>query len=835
MKSKLSKLFKGDALKRYWKVVEEIEAKEEGYAMRSDEELKKYSKELQKKAQEGDDLNDLLIDAFGLVREASKRTLGQRHFGVQLIGGMVLHEGKVAEMLTGEGKTLSATLPVYLNALSGKGVHIVTVNDYLARRDAVWMGQVYNALGLTVSVIAHQSSYIYDPSFEGSDLDEKRDELGSFKIEEKFLRPIGRGEAYGADITYGTNHEFGFDYLRDNIALRLEDRVQRPHYYTIIDEVDSILIDEARTPLIISAPDKESSVYYSTFSKIVRVLENETDYITDEKSGTVHITDEGVEKVERRLGITNIFAPENARLTHFLNESLKAKALFERDKKYVVAKGEIVIVDEFTGRLMPGRRYSGGLHQALEAKEEVPVKEENRTYATITIQNYFRFYEKMAGMTGTAETSAEEFHKVYGLDTVSIPPNKPVVRDDMSDAIYKTRVAKYKAVAKEVKKRVDNGQPVLLGTSSITENEVVSSYLKKEGIAHEVLNAKNHEREGEIIAQAGSPSSVTVATNIAGRGVDIVLGGNPPIGDSAELVRGAGGLHVLGTSRHEARRIDNQLRGRSGRQGDPGSSQFFLSLEDDLMRIFGGDRLKKIMQTLNVPDDIPIESKVVSKAVNQAQSRVEGANLDMRKHLLEYDDVLTKQRGALYLRRGNILKSGMKNEIMPFVKKLLEGFIESLEMMVSNLPAGDVAKDERSKKENLLKEVRARHSSLPDNVELDRSKLIAEHMVRIIDLLWVSHLENLESLRQSVNIRAYGQHEPLVEYRKEAHSLYQNMQKNLELMTYNSISQLLEVDVASASLDRTKGISSPSEIKKIGRNDPCYCGSGKKYKKCHGK
>jgi len=851
MLSFIPKILRSDPLKRYWKRVEEINKKEDEYKKLTDEELRSRSEELKKKVQGGETLDSTLPDAFALVRETSQRTLGQRHFDVQLIGGIVLHEGKVAEMLTGEGKTLAATLPVYLNALTGEGVHVVTVNDYLARRDAVWMGQIYHALGLSVSCIAHETTFIYDPEYKGSHIgenenthkddqesarDETRDILGSFKIETSYLRPIARKEGYAADITYGTNHEFGFDYLRDNITVNLEGRAQRPHTFAIIDEVDSVLIDEARTPLIISAPDKESSKYYQTFSRIVSRLEEEKDYISDEKARTVHTTDEGVEDIERQLGIVNIFAPENSRLTHFMNESLKAKALFERDKHYVVTKGEIIIVDEFTGRLMPGRRYSGGLHQALEAKENVPVKEENRTYATITIQNYFRFYTKMAGMTGTAETSAEEFHKVYNLDTVSIPPNKPVVRDDMADAIYKTRTAKYKAVAKEVKRRTENGQPVLLGTSSISENEVISSFLKKENISHEILNAKNHEREGEIIAQAGRAGTVTVATNIAGRGVDIVLGGNPATEENAQKVKDAGGLHVLGTSRHEARRIDNQLRGRAGRQGDPGSSQFFLSLEDDLMRIFGGERLQKIMQTLNVPDDVPIESKIVSKAVNQAQSRVEGANLDMRKHLLDYDDVLTKQRGAIYARRSNILERGNKNNIMPLVKESLENFVQNLKAAPAPIPeeGNTVDGHPELKMKDLVAQAEQKVKNLPETIEGTRAALIAQHMVRIMDTLWVSHLENLESLRQAVNIRAYGQHEPLVEYRKEAHMLYQNLQKNLEGMLASSITQLLELNLDVIASGAKQSQSPPPEAKKLGRNDPCYCGSGKKYKRCHG-
>ncbi|MDP2705704.1 MAG: preprotein translocase subunit SecA, partial [bacterium] len=603
--------------------------------------------ELKKKAVEID-LDSLASEAFALAREAAHRTLGQRPFDSQLIGGLVLHQGKIDEMMTGEGKTLAAVAPAYLNALTGKGVHVITVNDYLAKRDAVWMGQIYDFLGMKVACLVHDAAYIYDPSFkplpteEKSELDEKRDVVGGFRVVSEFLRPVSRQEAYLADVVYGTNHEFGFDYLRDNLTGSLSDRVQRSCYYAIIDEVDSILIDEARTPLIIAAPDSQSSNLYKLFFQIASQLTAEKDYEVDEKKRTVNLTDDGINYVEKALKIENIFAPENLRLVHFLQESLKAKALFLRDRNYVVKDGEVVIVDEFTGRLMWGRRYSGGLHQAIEAKENVLVQQENRTFAQVTIQNYFRLYEKIAGMTGTAQTSAEEFHKVYKLETVSIPPNKPMVRQDMPDLIYKTKDGKYKAIAEEVKKRHAVGQPVLIGTTSIANNEIISDYLRRVGIPHEVLNAKNHEREGEIIAQAGRVSAVTVATNMAGRGVDIILGGNPADPVEAEKVRLVGGLHVIGTERHEARRIDNQLRGRSGRQGDPGSSQFFLSLEDDLLRIFGGDRVKTLMETLKMPEDMPIEAGLISRVVAQAQQKVEGMNFDARRHLLDFDDVLNK-------------------------------------------------------------------------------------------------------------------------------------------------------------------------------------------------
>ncbi|HXF44394.1 MAG TPA: preprotein translocase subunit SecA, partial [Candidatus Paceibacterota bacterium] len=806
--------------------------------------------------------DSLLPQAFALVREASRRTLGQRHFDVQLMGGIVLHEGKIAEMMTGEGKTLAATLPAYLNALSGKGVHVVTVNDYLAKRDAIWMGQIYYALGLSVSCIVHDSAYVYDPSYtrerfeiknskseinhndqnsngQKNELDKQRDLLGSFKVFEEFLRPISRREAYLADITYGTNHEFGFDYLRDNLVLRLGDKVQREHYYAIIDEVDSILIDEARTPLIISAPDVESSSYYRTFAKLAERLSPEDDYVVDEKLRVVNITNAGIDKVEKMLGIDNIFGPENVRLVHFLQESLRAKALFRRDRDYVVRDGEVIIVDEFTGRMLLGRRYSGGLHQAIEAKEGVAVKEENRTYAQITIQNYFRLYKKIAGMTGTASTSAEEFHKVYGLDVVTIPTNKPLIRIDLADVVYKTKDAKFKAVAEDVKRRHEKGQPVLLGTASINHNELLSDYLKRVGVPHEILNAKNHEREGEIIAQGGRVGAVTVATNIAGRGVDIVLGGNPPVPGEAEKVRELGGLHVIGTERHEARRIDNQLRGRSGRQGDPGSTQFFLSLEDDLLRVFGGDRIKKLMETLNFPEDLPIESRMVSKSVNQAQARVEGANLDIRRHLLDFDDVLNKQRIAIYNKRMKILEAGEKGEIRPYLFETLAHFVGIAEEgFKKGIESGALKREDEEK----IAGLRQKLNAIPEKIEPERAQAIGQHMVRILDSLWISHLENLEALRDSVNIRAYGQHEPLVEYRREAHKLYTELNLNFETLTFNTVFQFFEGDASKFAKGREEEAKRSENMrakaalgKKIGRNDPCWCGSGKKYKKCHGK
>ncbi|TSC51817.1 MAG: preprotein translocase subunit SecA [Parcubacteria group bacterium LiPW_41] len=832
--SLFSKLFKTDETKELRERVAEISALEAVIEKLSDVELLESAQKLRETIQSSDDieraLDSALPRAFALTREAAKRKLKQRHYDVQLIGGIVLHEGKITEMLTGEGKTLTATSAVFLNALGGKGVHVVTVNDYLAQRDAIWMGQIYHALGLSTSCIVHDNAFMYDPSYEGTEADKERDELGSFRVVEKFLRPISRREAYEADITYGTNHEFGFDYLRDNLVSTLSERVQREYNFAIIDEVDSILIDEARNPLIIAGSDSESSGYYKTFARIAERLVPEEDYLIDEKLKTVSILESGIEKVEREMGIENMYTPENARLVHFLQESVRARALFHKDKEYVVRNGEICIVDEFTGRMMQGRRYSGGLHQAIEAKEGVLVKEENRTYAQITLQNYFRLYKKIAGMTGTAQTSAEEFHKTYKLGVISVPPNKPTIRINYDDVIYKTKDAKYRAIAKEVRVRHEKGQPVLIGTTSISNNEDISRYLMEEGITHEVLNAKNNEREGAIIAQAGKLGAVTVATNMAGRGVDIILGGIPFNKELAEKVKELGGLHVIGTERHEARRIDNQLRGRAGRQGDPGSSQFFLSVEDDLMRIFGGDRIGSVMQMMNLPDDVPIESKIISKAVNQAQQKVEGNNFDLRKHLLEFDDVLNKQRGALYGRRTNILKAGENNTILPMVCDLLDSFLHNYESAIKhsteNLDEEDIKK---------LEEAKTLRSKVPETIENERALIIAQQLVRILDTLWIEHLEHLESLRDTVNLRAYGQHEPIVEYRREAHILFERLLRAFEQIIFNSIFPIFEMDISNINFNKpARKVIPPTDAKDIGRNDPCYCGSGKKYKKCHG-
>jgi len=763
----------------------------------NDEQIREESLKHRDRAKSRESLEELLPRAYALAREAAKRTLGQRPYDVQIMGSIVLHRSAVAEMVTGEGKTLAAVAPVYLNALAGEGVHVVTVNEYLARRDAIWMGQIYRALGLSVACLIPNAAFMYDPEWkipEGAEkmIDEERDTTGGFLVQHEFLRPVSRREAYLADVTYGTNHEFGFDYLRDNLAYRLEDHVQRELNYAIIDEVDSILIDEARTPLIIAAPDAKSSDSYKAFANIVGNLQQETDYVIDEKRRAVSILDAGIEKVEKMISVQNLYAPENLRLVHYLEESLKAKALFHLDKDYMVKNGEVIIVDEFTGRLLQGRRYQGGLHQAIEAKEGVRVKEESRTYAKVSIQNYFRMYKKIAGMTGTAQTSAEEFHKVYNLDVVTIPTNKPLIRQNLDDMIYKTVAARWQAVVEEIGRRNKIGQPILVGTTSIEKNEHLSALLSQAHIKYEVLNAKDNEREGAIHAQAGRLGAVTVATNMAGRGVDIILGGNPPDSKEAQKVRDLGGLHVIGTERHEARRIDDQLRGRSGRQGDPGSSQFFLSLDDDLMRIFGGDKIKGLMARFNLPDDQPIQLGLVSKIIEQAQAKIEGYNFDMRKHLLEYDDVLNRQRAAVYKKRLEILNSMAKADIAKFVFNVTSAHAKRLQDQIAAAPP--VPEDGRPSIEKIFREAgingELKTESLSPEAAREilekRSKEVAEdvqtknRLLAILDSLWVNHLEELDALSGAVGLRAYGQKDPLVEYRQESRRLYGDFWRNFE-------------------------------------------------------
>jgi len=833
--TKIFKTGQDPAVKDGQKVAAQVNGREPEFEKFDAVALKAKTQEFKARLGSGDSLEKLLPEAFALVRESSKRTLGQRHFDVQIAGGLALHEGKIAEMKTGEGKTLVATLPAYLNALGGKGVHVITVNDYLARRDAVWMGQIYHGLGMSVGCITHEASYIYDPDFtkSGFTRDEARDTLGSFKVEASYLRPCSRREAYAADITYGTNNEFGFDYLRDNMVYDLSQQTQRGHEYAIIDEVDSILIDEARTPLIISAPDQESSSWYKDFARLTPHLRKDEDYQVDEKLKAVTITDPGIDKVEKLLLVQDIYQEKGIKYIHHLENALRAQALFQRDRDYVVRAGQVVIVDEFTGRLLQGRRYSGGLHQALEAKEGVQVQPESLTLASVTFQNYFRMYKKLAGMTGTAQTSAEEFYKVYGLEVVAIPTNKPMIREDLHDRIYKSEQGKFRALVQEIKQKHEKGQPVLVGTVSIQKNEYLAALMEKEGIPHKILNAKNHEQEAEIIAQAGRLGAVTVATNMAGRGVDIVLGGNPQDEERSRRVREVGGLHVIGTERHEARRIDNQLRGRGGRQGDPGSTQFFISLEDDLMRIFGGDRIKGLMEKLRMPEDQSIENRMLSNALESAQSKIEGFHFDSRKHLLEFDDVLNKHRDAVYRRRREILEKAQKGELREYIIDIVERQSPTLEEKSSD----STSKPDFEREKVGLYERKEQELGATNMRQAEKAVAL-----RVIDSLWIGHLEDMEYLRDSVRLRAYGQQDPLVEYKNEGHRMFRQL---LGAMEETIATSLMRVQLAPSSPANSTSTSAPrapfsvphsgtSAGKKVGRNDPCPCGSGKKYKRCHG-
>jgi preprotein translocase subunit SecA len=792
-------------------IVDEINALETEISKLKDEEFPTKTREFKDRLEKGETLDNILPEAFALVREAAKRNLGERPYDVQLIGGITLHRGKIAEMRTGEGKTLVATLPLYLNALAGKGAHLVTVNDYLARVGAVLMGKVFNFLGLSVGVINSQNvSYLYDSKhFEGKD---EIESIKEFKVVYDFLRPCSRKEAYGADITYGTNHEYGFDYLRDNLAISINDLVQREHFYAIVDEVDSILIDEARTPLIISSASGDSEDFYIKFYQIAKQLKKDTDYTVEEKLKAISLTDEGITKAESLLGVENIYTEKGIKYVHHLETAVKAQAIFERDKDYVVKEGEVIIVDPFTGRLQPGRRWSEGIHQAIEAKEGVKIEKETRSSGSITFQNYFRFYKKLSGMTGTAETSAEEFLKVYGLDVIVIPTNRPVIRGDHSDLIFQTERGKLQAIAKKVKKLNKEGQPVLIGTISIEKNELLSAYLRQEGVAHVILNAKNHEKEGEIIAQAGKRGAVTIATNMAGRGIDIKLGGNPLVKEEYEFVKSVGGLFVLGTERHEARRIDNQLRGRSGRQGDPGETQFYVSFEDDLMRVFGSERLKAMMGRFGIPEDMPVENGFVSRALEGAQAKIEGFHFDARKNTLEYDDVMNHQRQAIYARRQKMLRSN-KEEVEGLLNQILEG------------------REEKDKK--IVKEKREK---LGDEAFFETVRRIALYST---DALWMEHLEAMDYLRSSVNLRAYGQREPIVEYKKEGLLMFKEMEETFKEQVLSLIGTINEPVKKEEKVEKeiiTTGHKEPSEFsdrKSIGRNDLCPCGSGKKYKYCH--
>jgi preprotein translocase subunit SecA len=936
-------------------IVEKINVLEKSFALLSAEELRAKTEEFKKRISGVDfdldnisnpeekkemkeklqlRLNEVLPEAFAAVREASKRVIGQKHYDVQLIGGIILHRGQIAEMKTGEGKTLVATLPLYLNALAGKGAHLVTVNDYLSRVGAGWMSPVFHFLGMTTSVIIHDQALQYDPDY--TDDSQYDDRL-------KHFRPISRREAYACDIMYGTNNELGFDYLRDNMAPSPDAMVQRELHYAIVDEIDSILIDEARTPLIISAPAEESTDKYYKFAELIARLTENEDYNVDEKMKAATLTEAGIAKMEKWLGVENIYTTGGIGEVHHIEQALKAHTLFKIDRDYVVKDGEVIIVDEFTGRLMPGRRYSEGLHQAIEAKERVKIQRESQTLATITFQNFFRMYSKLSGMTGTAVTEAEEFSKIYNLETIMIPTNMPNIREDLNDLIYKTEIGKFNAVVQEVKHRHELGQPILVGTISIEKNEILTQMMEREGLHPRALNAKNHEKEAMIIAEAGCLGAITMATNMAGRGVDIMLGGKEPVHtafavnataeESAEhrqwreehdKILALGGLHVIGTERHESRRIDNQLRGRAGRQGDPGSSQFFVSMEDDLMRIFGGDRMKSIMTTLKVPEDMPIENRLITKSIESSQKRVEGNNFDIRKHLVEYDDVINKHREMIYRRRKEILRANSRvlTENFPekdkvilsrIILKMVENEIESVisfhtaaeEMQNWNLdeiyqvittiftvddkfkadfskftgetPKLDKALARTEIIEHLKKISENKYAEIiekADKLGINWPDVEKSVLIRSIDSLWVEHLDAMSSLRQGIGLRGYGQRDPLVEYKKEAYLLFNELNSLINKEVVYSIYKIGDINNISVEqlagpglLHRATQFSAPAKTavskssdlaqnlksdytrdgdmvkakvkndfgEKIGRNDLCPCGSGKKYKKCCGK
>lgn len=881
----LTKIF-GDPhvreVKKLWRYVEEVNSYEDRLKKLTDTQLRELTGQFKKRIAGGESLDDLLPEAFAAAREAARRVLGMRPFDVQVLGGVVLHQGRIAEMKTGEGKTLAATMPAYLNALTGKGVHIVTVNDYLATRDQKWMGSIYRFLGLDVGLIVHG------------------------------LSAQQRRASYNADIVYGTNNEFGFDYLRDNMVLYKEHLVQRPLYYAIVDEVDSILIDEARTPLIISGAAEKATELYAKFAAFVPRLKNEIHYTVDEKAHTVVLTEEGTALAEQYLKIDNLADEQNMELSHHLNQALKAQVLMKRDRDYVVKDGEVVIVDEFTGRLMFGRRYSEGLHQAIEAKEKVKVARESRTLASITFQNYFRMYEKLAGMTGTAVTEEEEFRKIYGMDVVIIPTNEQMIRKDLPDAVYRTERGKFQSVVEEIARIHEKGQPILVGTISIEKSEELSRMLARRGISHHVLNAKHHEKEAEIISQAGKYKAVTIATNMAGRGTDIILGGNPDreldrLNEDPDLaedkkeekrrrileewqkeheqVVSLGGLYIIGTERHESRRIDNQLRGRSGRQGDPGTSQFFVSMEDDLMRLFGSDNVVSIMEKLGMEEDVPIEHPMISRAIENAQKKVEGRNFEIRKHILEYDDVLNQQREVIYKQRRQVLEGeNLKESILEMIPEVVKGALQiyadekiypedwDLPGLLNFgervfLPAGLLGEEELrglSREELREKLIQAANDFYNRREEEIGSEVMRELerviLLRVVDSKWMDHIDAMHQLRQGVGLRAYGQQDPLVEYKYEAYEMFQEMIHSIQedvvrLILHVQISQAPERQRVAAPVQTVKNRDggamgearkaggeetgdrvkqTPVTVKKIGRNDPCPCGSGKKYKKCCG-
>ncbi|MCE5313006.1 MAG: preprotein translocase subunit SecA [Nitrospiraceae bacterium] len=871
-------------LKRLFAAIDSINSFEPSISSLDDNALRAKTEDFRARLQSGEPLDAILHEAFAVVREASKRVLGMRHFDVQLIGGMVLHEGRISEMKTGEGKTLVATLPVYLNALDGKGVHVVTVNDYLAKRDSQWMGPLYNFLGLSVGVIQHDASFIFDQTYV---LHDKRFTM---------LRPCTRSEAYRVDITYGTNNEYGFDYLRDNMKYDLEEFSQRELNYAIVDEVDSILIDEARTPLIISGPSEESTDKYYKVNRIIPSLKNEADFKIDEKLKTVVLTEAGSQKVERLLSLDNLYDPSNIEMVHHVLQGLRAHNLFKKDVDYVVKDGEVIIVDEFTGRLMPGRRWSDGLHQAIEAKENAKIASENQTLATITFQNYFRMYNKLSGMTGTADTEAQEFAQIYNLEVVVIPTNRPMKRDDRPDVIYKSEKGKFDAVIEDIVQSHAKGQPVLVGTTSIEKSEVLSSLLKKKGIAHSVLNAKYHEREAEIVAQAGRHKAVTIATNMAGRGTDIVLGGNPDglarqilkdvetyteeeyasaLASAKEicekekaLVLEAGGLHIIGTERHEARRIDNQLRGRSGRQGDPGSSRFYLSLQDDLLRIFGSDRITSLMGLLNIDETVPIENRMVTKAIENAQKKVEAHNFDIRKHLLEYDDVMNKQRLEIYSFRRMVLTSdSLKDKVLELMTGEIEAYadvycpedqipdewdVKTFDDTIYGIFDKRLGLTNTMSRDEMVSSIIERLTKAYEEKENEAGAEFIRYVekmifLQVIDNQWKDHLLGIDHMKEGIGLRGYAQRDPLVEYKKEAFACFADMSDRI---SSEVLARLFKIQVRQEQAPEVKqnkqqlsynrgddaGPQQPvHKDHKVGRNDPCICGSGKKYKKCCGK
>ncbi len=854
MRSLLTKVF-GDtnakALKQILPLVEDINELEPEFVAMEDDELREFAINLRARFADGETLDDLLPESFAVTRETAKRVLEKRHYDVQLMGGVVLHQGKIAEMRTGEGKTLTATLPVALNALTGRGVHVITVNDYLAKRDAQWMGAVYHALGLSVSSIQHEVAYRYNPEYENED-----ERL-------QFLEPVTRREAYEADITHGTNNEFGFDYLRDNMVASEKQLAQRDLVYAIVDEVDNILIDEARTPLIISGPADKSTDRYAQFSQIVRILRKDRDYDVDLKSKTVSLTEEGIDRVEQALTIPpneSIYDERYVELTHYLEQALKAQVVFHRDKDYIVRDGEVIIVDEFTGRMMHGRRYSDGLHQAIEAKEGVRVQRQNVTLATITFQNYFRMYEKLSGMTGTAKTEEEEFQRIYDLEVVTIPTNRENVRQDGADLVYRNEKSKFDAVVEEIAKLNEVGRPVLVGTTSVEKSEYLSDLLTRKDVPHQVLNAKQHEREALIVSEAGHKGSVTIATNMAGRGTDIVL---------EDGVADLGGLHIIGTERHESRRIDNQLRGRAGRQGDPGSSQFYVSLEDELMKRFGSERIGGLMDRLGMEEDVPIEHRVISKSIEGAQTKVEGHNFDIRKHVVQYDDVMNRHRETIYADRRQLVQGAdMSERITDFIAAEIEEIVDrhSEEKVgaldypkifhdyyvlipnakvtpdeMINLPREDLIELLDDDADRAYQEVEARFGS-----EIMRA--VERHvMLSIIDKLWVQHLTEMDDLREGVGLQAYGQKDPLVVYRTEGYRMFGLLMGHIQHDVVHTIfrvqpavaQQPVRTRITDEQGTTNRGEESAANQplqnkKKIGANDPCWCGSGKKFKRCHG-